>query len=88
MLYLVAGSDVSMDVNLPQLRIVDVGGEALGADVVSTWAPGRLLSNSYGPTEISVVCAQALTCGRVIPLLLAPLCPAISATFWTPTPLQ
>ena len=52
----VAGSDVSMDVNLPQLRIVDVGGEALGADVVSTWAPGRLLFNSYGPTEISVVC--------------------------------
>ena len=50
------GSDVSMEVNLPQLRIVDVGGEALGADVVSTWAPGRLLFNSYGPTEISVVC--------------------------------
>lgn len=47
---------VSTDVNLPQLRIVDVGGEALGTDVVSTWAPGRLLFNSYGPTEISVVC--------------------------------
>ena len=44
------------DVNLPQLRVVDVGGEALGADVVSTWAPGRRLFNSYGPTEISVVC--------------------------------
>lgn len=42
--------------NLPELRIVDVGGEALAADVVSTWAPGRLLFNSYGPTEISVVC--------------------------------
>ena len=46
----------ALGVNLPQLRIVDVGGEALGADVVSTWAPGRLLFNSYGPTEISVVC--------------------------------
>ena len=41
---------------LPHLRILDVGGEALGADVVETWAPGRQLFNSYGPSEISVVC--------------------------------
>ena len=41
---------------LPHLRILDVGGEALGADVVDTWAPGRRLFNSYGPSEISVVC--------------------------------
>ena len=41
---------------LPHLRILDVGGEALAADVVETWAPGRQLFNSYGPSEISVVC--------------------------------
>eukprot|EP00439_Symbiodinium_sp_Y106_P082882 s1547_g22.t1 len=51
------GADVSRMLNgLPHLRILDVGGEALAADVVETWAPGRQLFNSYGPTEISVVC--------------------------------
>ena len=53
------GADVSRTSGLPQLRILDVGGEALGADVVSTWAPGRRLFNSYGPSEISVVCTGA-----------------------------
>lgn len=54
------GADVSRTpAGLPHLRILDVGGEALGADVVSTWAPGRRLFNSYGPSEISVVCTGA-----------------------------
>ncbi|CAJ1449145.1 unnamed protein product [Effrenium voratum] len=44
---------------LPHLKILDVGGEALGADVVDAWAPGRRLVNSYGPSEISVVCTGA-----------------------------
>ena len=46
------------DVNLPKLRMMDVGGEAIGADVVSAWAKGRYLFNSYGPTEASVVCTS------------------------------
>ncbi|CAJ1424033.1 unnamed protein product [Effrenium voratum] len=44
---------------LPHLKILDVGGEALGTDVVDAWAPGRRLVNSYGPSEISVVCTGA-----------------------------
>ncbi|CAE7826592.1 lgrD [Symbiodinium sp. CCMP2592] len=59
---------------LPDLRILDVGGEALGADVVDTWAPGRRLFNSYGPSEISVVCTggyvqsgDAITIGAQLP---------------------
>lgn len=50
-----AQGDVSRS-SLPQLRLLDVGGEALGLDVVEMWAPGRKLFNSYGPSEISVVC--------------------------------
>lgn len=50
-----AQGDVSRS-SLLQLRLLDVGGEALGLDVVETWAPGRKLFNSYGPSEISVVC--------------------------------
>jgi len=59
---------------LPDLRILDVGGEALGADVVDTWAPGRRLFNSYGPSEISAVCTggyvqsgDAITIGAQLP---------------------
>lgn len=39
---------------LPALKLLYVGGEALPRDVVDVWAPGRRLSNGYGPTECSV----------------------------------
>lgn len=55
-----SGADVSRSPHgLPNLRILDVGGEALGTDVVEKWAVGRRLFNSYGPSEISVVCTGA-----------------------------
>ncbi|MBF6447622.1 amino acid adenylation domain-containing protein [Nocardia elegans] len=40
---------------LPHLRSIMVGGEALGADLVERWAPGRMLFNGYGPTETTIV---------------------------------
>ncbi|MBY6366097.1 non-ribosomal peptide synthetase [Rhodococcoides corynebacterioides] len=40
---------------LPDLRTVVVGGEAVGADLVRRWAPGRSMVNGYGPTETTVV---------------------------------
>ncbi|WP_346728620.1 non-ribosomal peptide synthase/polyketide synthase, partial [Corallococcus exiguus] len=40
---------------LPALRTVISGGEALPAEVVTRWAPGRRFVNSYGPTEATVV---------------------------------
>ena len=39
---------------LPELRLVYVGGEALPRDVAERWAPGRRLENGYGPTECTV----------------------------------
>ncbi|HYH78193.1 MAG TPA: amino acid adenylation domain-containing protein [Longimicrobium sp.] len=39
---------------LPALRTVISGGEALSAEVVARWAPGRRFLNGYGPTEASV----------------------------------
>ena len=43
---------------LPELRLLYVGGEALPADVADTWARGRRMVNGYGPTECTVTCLR------------------------------
>ncbi|MGV9632823.1 amino acid adenylation domain-containing protein [Nocardia rhamnosiphila] len=40
---------------LPALRGLMVGGENVGPELVSRWAPGRRMFNAYGPTETTVV---------------------------------
>ncbi|MCX5661183.1 MAG: amino acid adenylation domain-containing protein [Planctomycetota bacterium] len=42
------------DVELPDLRIVTVAGEACPAEVVGRWARGRSFFNLYGPTETTI----------------------------------
>ncbi|HEU5173153.1 MAG TPA: amino acid adenylation domain-containing protein [Gemmatimonadaceae bacterium] len=39
---------------LPALRLVYVGGEAMPRDLADRWARGRRLENGYGPTECAV----------------------------------
>ncbi|HXR98354.1 MAG TPA: amino acid adenylation domain-containing protein [Terriglobales bacterium] len=39
---------------LPDLRLLYVGGEALPLDLAARWAAGRWLENGYGPTECTV----------------------------------
>ena len=54
----------SMDRDLPQLRILMIGGEVCPPALVKRWSrPGRTLFNSYGPTETTVTA----TLGRVSP---------------------
>ena len=43
---------------LPELRLLYVGGEALPADVADRWARGRRMVNGYGPTECTVTCLR------------------------------
>ncbi|WP_366934966.1 non-ribosomal peptide synthase/polyketide synthase [Pyxidicoccus fallax] len=52
---------------LTELRTVISGGEALPAEVVARWAPGRRFINSYGPTEATVVATltECVADGRV-----------------------
>ncbi len=42
------------DVELPELRALVSGGEAMPAEVPARWAGGRTLVNAYGPTETTV----------------------------------
>jgi len=61
--------------NLPHLRLVLLGGEALPEELAKRWAAaGRRLFNTYGPTEATVVATFAelrpgdrVTIGRPIP---------------------
>ena len=39
---------------LPDLRLLYVGGEPLPQEIADRWAPGRSLVNGYGPTECTV----------------------------------
>ncbi|MGV9743685.1 amino acid adenylation domain-containing protein [Rhodococcus zopfii] len=41
--------------DLPDLRVVDSGGEALPQAVADRWSVGRVLLNAYGPTETTVL---------------------------------
>lgn len=61
--------------DVPSLRLILLGGEALPPALVGRWAkPGRRLLNTYGPTEATVVATVAelapgepVTIGRPIP---------------------
>ena len=61
--------------DVPSLRLVIFGGEALPPSVIERWSkPGRTIFNTYGPTEATVVATackvvagQTVTIGRPIP---------------------
>lgn len=44
---------------LPDLRLLYVGGEPLPRDLADLWARGRRLENGYGPTECTVTALRA-----------------------------
>ena len=58
---------------LPDLKLLYVGGEALPQDLADRWAAGRRLENGYGPTECTVTATHTtikpgdlITIGRAI----------------------
>ena len=61
--------------DIPSVRLILLGGEALPPPLVQRWAkPGRRIFNTYGPTEATVVATAAeirpgepVTIGRPIP---------------------
>ena len=61
--------------DIPCVRLILLGGEALPPPLVSRWSkPGRRLFNTYGPTEATVVATacelrpgEPVTIGRPIP---------------------
>lgn len=66
------------EAELPDLRLLQVGGEVLTQDLADTWARGRCLLNDYGPTECTITALRAriqpgdtITIGRPLPGLHA-----------------
>ncbi|MEK7239487.1 MAG: amino acid adenylation domain-containing protein [Gemmatimonadota bacterium] len=52
---------------LPELKLLYVGGEALPQDVADRWATGCALVNGYGPTECSVtVTRERIAAGKPV----------------------
>ncbi|HEY9313897.1 amino acid adenylation domain-containing protein, partial [Williamsia sp.] len=47
------------DSDLPDLRVLAVGGEACGPELIEKWSPGRTFFNVYGPTETTMVSVMA-----------------------------
>jgi non-ribosomal peptide synthetase-like protein len=45
--------------DIPDVRLLYVGGEAFSQDLADRWAPGRRLENGYGPTECTVTSTHA-----------------------------
>lgn len=50
---------------MPSLRLLDVGGEAPGEELLLAWSKGRRVFNTYGPTETTVNASSFLFDGRV-----------------------
>ncbi|MCC6798136.1 MAG: amino acid adenylation domain-containing protein [Candidatus Hydrogenedentes bacterium] len=46
--------------DLPDLKIVESGGEVCSQDLVKRWAKGRRFFNAYGPTETTVCVSEAI----------------------------
>ncbi|MFJ2162729.1 amino acid adenylation domain-containing protein [Streptomyces sp. NPDC087856] len=61
------------DAELPALRTLVCGGEALPAEIVARWSPGRRVFNAYGPTEISIVATTGEVTGSATPDIGRPL---------------
>ncbi|MGR3742647.1 MAG: amino acid adenylation domain-containing protein [Pseudooceanicola nanhaiensis] len=53
--------------DLPDLRMVLVGGEAPSPELVGRWSKGRIFINGYGPTECTVN-ASMVRCGNGHPV--------------------
>jgi amino acid adenylation domain-containing protein len=54
--------------DLPDLKLVLVGGEAPSPELITQWSAGRRFINAYGPTEVTVN-ASMVVCGNGQPLL-------------------
>ncbi|MFJ8937539.1 amino acid adenylation domain-containing protein [Streptomyces sp. NPDC102365] len=61
------------EAELPALRTLVCGGEALPAEIVARWGRGRRVFNAYGPTEISIVATTGEVSGSGTPDIGRPL---------------
>jgi amino acid adenylation domain-containing protein len=58
---------------LPDLRVLVIGGEEIPAAVAAPWAKGRRLVNAYGPSEATITATMATSRRRGSPTIGTPL---------------
>jgi amino acid adenylation domain-containing protein len=60
-------------VELPELRFIGVAGEAISAELIERWSPGRRMYNAYGPAEGSIWVSGAFLDASQIPHIGRPI---------------
>nr|WP_248950041.1 non-ribosomal peptide synthetase [Rhodococcus opacus] len=67
------------DIALPDLEVLMVGGERLGAELVDRWAPGRRLINGYGPAESTMYTIATRPLSSGAPVTIGTPIPGVAA---------
>ena len=74
--------------SVPSLKVLTVGGESVGADVVEAWSKDRTLILAYGPTETSIIVTMKFATSNTNPKIIGRPFPTVKAYIVEPDGLR